>query len=154
MKHLGLLLTLLIFYPFYVYGQYKEIACDKYGQIYTLINDSTIIYNTKKGKKLEIKLNQIYFTGGEDELKEYLRNGYYKSGASDDYGYRAFFFMLFNSELKIKEVRSVVLPLSQFTKSRKKRIKQYIKGLKCTKSKWIKKADQKWYAYCFSFVTD
>lgn len=89
---------------------------------------------------------------GMDKLKEDLRKEYHQTDDSDDY-YRVFFFMLFDNKLRLKEIRGVVLPLNQYTESRKKRVKQYMVGLKKTKSKWKKKTNQKWYVYCFSFAT-
>jgi len=128
---------------------------DEYGPIYASKNDSIIVYITKEGKQLEIKLNQVIFKGGDDNLKEYLRTNYYKSNDWDnDYSYRVFFFILFDSNLSIKEIRGSVPPLGYYTESKKARIKLYKKGLKRTKSKWKKIANQKWYLYCFSFVTD
>lgn len=147
------LLSLTLLCSISVYCQNDKIIYDEYGTIYTLINDSTIIYHTKKGEKYEARLNQIYFMDGMDKLKEYLRKEYHQTDDSDDY-YRVFFFMLFDNKLRLKEIRGVVLPLNQYTESRKKRVKQYMVGLKKTKSKWKKKTNQKWYIYCFSFATD
>lgn len=90
---------------------------------------------------------------GMDNLKEYLRKGYHIEDDSDDY-YRVFFFIIFDSKLRLKEVRGVALPLSQYTESRKKRVKMYVDGLKKTKYRWKKKTNQKRYVYCFSFATD
>ena len=147
------LLSLALLCSINAYCQNDKIIYDEYGIIYTVINDSIIIYNTKDGEKLEVKLNQVYFMEGEDNLKKYLRREYYHADDSEDYA-RAFFFMLFDSKLRLKEVRGVALPLNYYTESMKKRVKLYTNGLKKTKSKWKKKTDQKWYVYCFSFVTD
>ena len=92
--------------------------------------------------------------GGESALVDYLRKEYYKPGPDDDYTYRVFFFVLFDSRLKIKEVRGCVLPLNQYTESKKNRVKQYITGLQRTKNRWKNKTNQKWYVYSFSFATD
>ena len=85
------------------------------------MNDSIIFYHTKEGKQLEIKLNQVCFKEGDDYLKEYLKKNWYKSNYNDDYSYRVFFFLLFNSNLRIKEVRGTTLPYSSYTESKKKR---------------------------------
>jgi len=154
MRKKGYLFSLILFWSISVFGQKNNYIYDNYGPIYTLMNDSIIVYNTKKGKQIEATLNQIYFKAGEDKLKEFLINNYYKSNHYDDYSYRVFFFILFDSKLKIKEIRGVVLPTNNFAESQKERIKMFIKGLKKTKSKWVKKTKQKWYVYCFSFVTD
>ena len=154
MKRIIGVFTLILLCSLSVYCQNNKIIYDEYGPIYTSINDSIIVYNTKKGKQLEINLNQVYFKDGDDNLKEYLKKNCYKSNYNDDYGYRVFFFVLFNSNLRIKEVRGTTLPLSSYTESKKKRIKTYTKGLKRTKSKWGKVTNQKWYVYCFSFVID
>ncbi len=153
-KKVGVL-TLALLCSLSVYCQNSKIMYDEYGPIYSSMNDSMIVYITKEGKQLEIELNQVFFTGGEDHLKEYLRKNYYKPNKrDDDYTYRVFFFILFNSNLRIKEIRDAIPPLRSYTESKRERMKLYIKGIKRTKSKWKKNKDQKWYIYCFSFATD
>ena len=128
---------------------------DEYGPIYASKNDSIIVYITKEGKQLEIELNQVVFKGGDDNLKEYLRKNYYKPNDwDDDYTYRVFFFILFDSNIRIKEIRGSIPPLRFFTETQKNRIKLYSKGIKRTQSKWKKIKNQQWYMYCFSFITD
>ena len=154
MKKIIGILSLVLLCSFSVYSQNKMMY-DEYGPIYTSMNDSVMGYITKEGKQLEIKLNQVCFKDGDDNLKEYLRKNYYKPNDwDDDYSYRVCFFILFNSNLRIKEIRGSIPPLNSYTESQKNRIKQYSKGLKRTKSKWKKITNQKWYVYCFSFVTD
>ena len=142
MKNILLFLAFTILWPIEIYCQHINKISDEYGVVSVPVNDSTIVYCTKKGKKYEVKANQISFVGGESALVDYLRKEYYKPGPDDDYTYRVFFFVLFDSRLKIKEVRGCVLPLNQYTESKKNRVKQYITGL------------QKWYVYSFSFATD
>ena len=155
MKKVGGVLSLVLLCSFSVYCQNSKIMYDEYGPIYASKNDSIIVYITKEGKQLEIKLNQVIFKGGDDNLKDYLRKNYYKPNDwDDDYSYRVFFYILFDSQLRIKEIRVSIPPLRYFTESKKKRIKLYTKGLKRTKSRWKKNTNQKWYVYCFSFVTD
>ena len=155
MKKVVGILFLVSLCSFSVYCQNSKIMYDEYGPIYASKNDSIIVYITKEGKHLEIKLNQVIFKGGDDNLKEYLRNNYYESNDwDDDYSYRVFFFILFDSNLSIKEIRGSIPPLRYYTESKKKRIKLYTKGLRRTKSKWKKISNQKWYVYCTSFVTD
>ena len=155
MKKIVGVLSLVLLCSFSVYCQNNKIMYDEYGPIYASKNDSIIVYITKEGKQLEIKLNQVIFKGGDDNLKEYLRKNYYKPNDwDDDYSYRVFFFILFDSNLGIKEIRGSIPPLRSYTESKKKRIKLYTKGLKRTNSKWKKITNQKWYVYCTSFVTD
>lgn len=153
MKQLILFIYSALFCLISVYCQDGKNIYDEYGTIYIPVNDSTIIYNTRKGERHEVKLNQVYFTDGEDGLKDYLRTECHHSD-SDDYGYRVFFFMLFDSKLRIKEIRGITLPSNHYTEQKKKRVKQYIKGLKRTESKWRMRSSQEWYVYCFSFITD
>lgn len=155
MKKVLIFLAFTILWPIEIYCQNINNISDEYGSIYIPINDSTIIYNTKKGEKYEVKLDQVSFLYGKNALVDYLKKRYYKPDpGDDDYTYRAFFFILFDSKLKIKEVRGCVLPLNQYTESKKKRVKQYITGLQRTKNRWKKKSKQKWYVYFFSFATD
>lgn len=155
MKNVLLFLAITILWPIEIYCQNINKISDEYGVVSIPVNDSTIVYCTKKGKKYEVKLNQISFTDGQNELVDYLKKEYYKPGpGDDDYTYRVFFFILFDSKLKIKEVRGCVLPLIQYKESNKKRVKRYITGLHKTKGRWKKKSIQKWYVYCFSFATD
>ena len=155
MKKVIGVLSLVLLCSFSVYCQNSNIMYDEYGPVYASLNDSIIVYVTKEGKQLEIKLNQVVFKDGDDHLKEYLRKNYYKPNVwDDDYCYRVFFFILFDSNLSIKEIRGSIPPLRFYTELKKKRIKLYAEGLKRTKSKWKKITNQKWYVYCFSFVTD
>ncbi len=155
MKNLLFFLAFMILCPIGAYCQNNKFV-DEYGDVYLPVNDSTIVYCTKKGKKYEVKLSQISFVDGESALVDYLKKEYYKPGpGDDDYTYRVFFFILFDSRLKIKEIRGFVLPLNNYTESaKKKRVKQYITGLQRTKNRWKKISNQKWYVYCFSFATD
>ena len=73
MKKVVSVLFLVISCSFSVYCQNSKIMYDQYGPIYASKNDSIIVYITKEGKHLEIKLNQVFFKGGDDNLKEYLR---------------------------------------------------------------------------------
>lgn len=155
MKDVLFFLAFMILRPIELCCQNINNVSDEYGSVYTQVNDSTIIYCTKKGKIHEVKLDQISFADGENALVDYLKKEYYKPRTGDeDYAYRAFFFILFDFRLKIKEIRGCVLPLNQYTESKKKRVKQYITGLQRTKNRWKKKSNQKWYVYSISFVTD
>jgi hypothetical protein len=155
MKKNLIFLAFTILWPIEIYCQNINDVSDRHGVIFLPVNDSTIVYNTKKGEEYEIRLKQISFVDGENALVDYLKKKYYKPRPSDDdYAYRVFFFILFDSKLQIKEVRDFVLPLNQYTESKKKRVKLYTKGLKKTKNRWKKKSNQKWYVYSFSFVTD
>lgn len=154
MKKVLCFLALMILWQIETCCQNTKNVINEFGSVYSQINDSTIVYCTKKGKKHEVKLNQITFLDGEIALVDYLKKEYYKSGPDDDYTYRVFFFILFDYRLKIKEVRGFVLPLNQYTESKKKRVEQYANGLIRTKNRWKKKSNQKWYVYCFSFATD
>lgn len=155
MKKIWIFLVITILWPIEIYCQNINKISDEFGVVSIPVNDSTIVYCTKKGKKYEVKLNQISFIDGESALIDYLKKEYYKPEPGDyDYTYRVFFFIFFDSRLKIKEVRGFVLPLNQYTESNKKRVKQYIKGLQMTKNRWKKMSNQKWYVYCFSFATD
>ena len=155
MKNILFFITFVILWPIEIYCQNINNISDEYGVIYIPVNDSTIVYCTKKGKKHEVKLNQISFVDGTNALVEFLKKNYYKPNpADDDYAYRVFFFILFDSRLKVKEVRCYFPPLHQCTESQKKRIKQYTKGIQVIKDRWKRKSYQKWYVYSFSFVTD
>jgi len=155
MKKIVCVLSIVLLCSFSVYCQNNNIMYDEYGPIYASKNDSIIVYITKEGRQLEIKQNQVFFKGGDGCLKEYLRNNYYiPNERDDDYSYRVFFYILFDSNLRIKEIRGSVPSFKSIEESKKKRIKIYTKGLKKTKSKWKKITNQEWYIYCFSFVTD
>lgn len=155
MRDILLFLAFMLLCPIGVSCQNNKFVYDEYGDIYIPVNDSTIMYCTKKGKKHEVKIDQISFVDGESALIDYLKKKYYKPGpGDDDYTYRVFFFILFDSRLKIQEVRGFVLPLDQYTESKKKRIKQYFTGLQKTNNRWKNRSNQKWYVYSFSFATD
>ena len=118
MKRIVGIFTLVLLCSLSVYSQDNKIIYDEYGPIYTSMNDSIMVYHTKEGKQLEIKLNQVCFKDGDDYLIEYLKKIYYKFNYNDDYSYRVFFFVLFNSNLRIKEIRGTTLPLNSYSESK------------------------------------
>ena len=73
MKRIVGAFSLVLLCSLSVYSQNNKIIYDEYGPIYTSMNDSIIVYNTKEGKQLEVKLNQVSFKDGDDYLKEYLK---------------------------------------------------------------------------------
>lgn len=155
MKKVLLFLAFTILWPIEICCQNIKNVFDMYGVVYNSINDSTIMYCTKEGKKHKVKLNQILYVDGDEALVNNLKKEYYKpSPGDDDYAYRVFFYILFDSKLKIKEVRGYVLPFNQYTETKKKRVDQYIAGIQRTKNGWQVKSKQKWYVYSFSFVTN
>lgn len=55
MKRIVGAFSLVLLCSLSVYSQNNKIIYDEYGPIYTSMNDSIIVYNTKEGKQLEIK---------------------------------------------------------------------------------------------------
>ena len=66
MKKVLIFLAFTILWPIEIYCQNINNISDEYGSIYIPINDSTIIYNTKKGEKYEVKLDQVSFLYGKN----------------------------------------------------------------------------------------
>ena len=109
MKKVLIFLAFTILWPIEIYCQNINNISDEYGSIYIPINDSTIIYNTKKGEKYEVKLDQVSFLYGKNALVDYLKKGYYKPDpGDDDYTYRAFFFILFDSKSKRSVLNNIL----------------------------------------------
>ena len=73
MKNLLFFLTFVIIWPIEIYCQNINNISDEYGVIYIPVNDSTLIYCTKKGKQHKVKLNQISFVNGSNALVEFLK---------------------------------------------------------------------------------
>ena len=94
MKKIWIFLVITILWPIEIYCQNINKISDEFGVVSIPVNDSTIVYCTKKGKKYEVKLNQISFIDGESALIDYLKKEYYKPEPGDyDYTYRVFFFI-------------------------------------------------------------
>ncbi len=123
---------------------------DKNGIIAKYLSDSLVVYVDKLGEEILIVPNLIYYDKGRDELIKELFSSL--DFSNEDYGGKVLFFILFNDELQIQEIR-VYEPLLPSYKANDLVIDKYIKYLEKTEGQWIRKEDkQKWYLYIFPVV--
>ena len=115
--------------------------------IYSLLKNNKFLYYTKDGKKLIADVGEIEFTGGRDSLSAYLLTRYINH---PNYNYREYnvyeyFFILFDENLDIKEIRIMGLKYADRTKFY---YDIFIESLKNTIGMWYKKTEnKKWYIY-------
>jgi len=112
--------------------------------------DSTEVYYVKKnGEKLIAYFKGVEFNGGRDSLSAYLNDVYYNhpSYNYEEYNMLSLFFILFDKNLNIVEVRIMKRPRNE---------EFYyddilIEALKSTTGMWHKTVDNKeWYIYLHS----
>lgn len=128
-------------------SQNLNIFVDSNGVIINKITDTTMVYCTKSNKKYLILKNAVCYEGGINQLK----NDIYDNLPAIDYEYnvREVFFVYFDKNLNIIEVRAT--NLAKMENQGKKYLNDYIKAIQSTKGKWKKcKEGQKWYLYVFS----
>lgn len=139
----------------YIIGQSQAreqniVIKDENGIIAKYLSDSLVVYVDKLGEEIHIVPNLIYYDKGRNELIKELFSSL--DFSNEDYGGKVFFFILFNDELQIQEIR-VYEPLLPSYKANDLVIDKYIKYLEKTEGRWIRKEDkQKWYLYIFPVV--
>ena len=136
---------------FYCCGSEKNIrqqaAKDIYGHpIGFLLEDNKNIYYTEKGKKIITYIGEIEFNEGKDSLAAYLNDVYYNhpSYNYEEYNMWSLFFILFDKNLNIVEVRIMKRPRNEefYYDS------IFIEALKSTAGMWHKTVEGKeWYIY-------
>lgn len=122
------------------------ILIDNYGYIIKGVSDSCVTYVNKKGKEYVVRLNGVFFKGGETSLKKYIYNN-----IQNDYecNVREVIVILFNKNLKIKDVR--IGNISVFNKHIIcEHHSDYIRAIKKTKGMWERREKNKYYIYIFS----
>jgi hypothetical protein len=107
-----------------------------------------VTYQKKDGSKIKAYLGGVEFNGNRDSLRHYLNNifynsPYYDSTQEDAFNRREIFFLLFDSELNIVEVR---IKRSPYDLSYAYYYHIFIDGLKRSKGQWHKTVKgEKWY---------
>lgn len=123
---------------------------DENGIIAKYLSDSLVVYVDKLGEEIHIVPNLIYYDKGRNELIKELFSSL--DFSNEYYGGKVLFFILFNDELQIQEIR-VYEPLLPSYKANDLVIDKYVKYLEKTEGRWIRKEDkQKWYLYIFPVV--
>lgn len=151
LRYIGLFITLLI--GFYGCGSEKEIRQQAIKDIdgrpisFLLKNDRGLYYSVN-GKKKTAYFGGVEFNGGRDSLSEYLLSKYVNH---PDYNYNEYnvyehFFILFDKDLNIKEIR--IMHTKYAGKERPYYDTIFINALKGTTGMWHKTVEnQKWYIY-------
>lgn len=112
-------------------------------------NDSTSEYISENGQTIIVYINGIEFNGGKEYLKQYLDSCFYSN--PNYYKHSEFnvverFFILFDSELNIRDVRIMYRSYGDNKRYYYDRI--FVDAIKNTIGKWHKIVeDKKWYIY-------
>lgn len=151
LRYIGLFITLLI--GFYGCGSDKEIRQQAIKDIdgrpisFLLKNDRGLYYPIN-GEEKTVYFGGVEFNGGRDSLSEYLLSKYVNH---PDYNYNEYnvyehFFILFDKDLNIKEIR--IMHRKYAGKERPYYDTIFINALKGTTGMWRKTVEnQKWYIY-------
>ena len=151
LRYIGLFITLLI--GFYGCGSDKEIRQQAIKDIdgrpisFLLKNDRGLYYPIN-GEEKTVYFGGVEFNGGRDSLSEYLLSKYVNH---PDYNYNEYnvyehFFILFDKDLNIKEIR--IMHRKYAGKERPYYDTIFINALKGKTGMWRKTVEnQKWYIY-------
>jgi hypothetical protein len=109
---------------------------------------------TLNNKKIIAPIDGVKFNGGEELLKNYLDSAYYNSPVYNhiDYNIIEFYYLLFDKDLNIREVRVLDLHKrpNDYDKIRQSINVVLIDALQNTEGQWMEKIpDKKWYVYIY-----
>ena len=117
----------------------NKIIRDNNGVIAKYLSDSLVIYVDKMGKEIYVIPNMVCFDKGKEGLIKELFSSL--DSCNEDYGGRVLFFILFNEQLQVQEIR-VFEPLCPSYKANTLVIEKYVKYLEQTEGRWIRKENK------------
>lgn len=127
----------------------QKAVKDIYGNpICYLLKDNKVIYFSETGEKIRANFGGVEFNGGRDSLSAYLLTKYinHPSYIYDEYNVYECFYILFDKNLNIKEVR--IMDRKYAYNKRFYYDNIFIETLKNTTGMWSKIVDNKeWYIY-------
>jgi hypothetical protein len=143
-------------------GILTELCCCKSGTIIqqqavkdihdnpicSLLNDNKVFYYPETGERIISNFGGVEFKGGKDSLSAYLLTKYvnHPSYNYEEYGVYECFFILFDKNLDIKEVRIMYRKYAENKRFYYDSI--FIEALKNTAGMWHKTVENKeWYTY-------
>lgn len=128
----------------------NQIVRDDYGIIAKHLSDSLVVYVNKMGKEIRIIPNLVCFDKGREGLIKELFSSL--DFSNENYGGKVVFFILFDDMMQVQEVRTFE-PLHPSYKANDYVIERYVKYLKQTEGRWIRKGNkQKWNLFILSIV--
>ena len=127
----------------------QQAVKDIYGNPISFpLKDNRVIYYPENGREITAYIGGVEFDGGRDSLSAYLLTNYinYPSYNYEEYNVDEYFFILFDSNLDIKEVRIMHRKYADNKRFYYDNI--FIEALKNTTGMWNKTVEnQKWYIY-------
>lgn len=127
----------------------QQAIKDIYGRpITSLSKNDRIIYYRINGRQKTAYPGGVEFNGGRDSLSAYLISKYvnHPDYNYDEFNVNEYFFMLFDKDLNIKEIR--IMHKKYAPKERPYYDSIFINALKSTAGMWHKTVEnQKWYIY-------
>jgi hypothetical protein len=127
----------------------QQAIKDIYGRpISFLLDDNRDIYYLEDGKRIIAYLRGVEFNGGRDSLSKYLLTKYVNHPSYNymEYNIYEYFFILFNKNIEIKEVRIMYRKYNDNKRYYYDSI--FVDALKNTSGMWHKTTeDKEWYIY-------
>lgn len=130
----------------------QKAVKDIYGKpICYLLKNNDVIYFSDEGVKIKAILGGVEFNKGPDSLSKYLLKKYVNNPSYkyDEYNIHEYFYILFDNNLVIKEVRILG---GKYTSGKRFDFENiFIETLKNTNGMWRKIiANKEWYLYIHS----
>lgn len=106
-----------------------------------LVQDSTIIkYYMLDGTAVDVSLESVHYNDSIENLQWQVMKSIYNDG-EDEYNSRELVYILFDSDLVIREIRFLDLHTKKPYKQK------LIKAIKCTENNWHADSKSDWYLY-------
>lgn len=106
-----------------------------------LVQDSTIIkYYMLDGTAIDVSLESVHYNDSIENLQWQVMKSIYNDG-EDEYNSRELVYILFDSDLVIREIRFLDLHTKKPYKQK------LIKAIKCTENNWHADSKSDWYLY-------
>lgn len=119
----------------------EAIIYDDEKQPLILFQDSTIIkYYMLDGTAIDVSLGLIHYNDSIKNLQWQVMKSIYNDG-DDEYNSRELVYILFDSDLVIREIRFLDLHTKKPYKQK------LIKAIKCTENNWHADSKSNWYLY-------
>ena len=148
-----LFLYLLLLFPAMCSSQETgtDYVRDAYGlPLFDLTEEDSLYYTyiTTRGERLKVRRFGVEFRGGRDSLYDYVMSAYYKQRNDDMDSYQIMlFYILFDKELQIKEIRQYP---HKFIYKEERNRKLFTSILESTSGRWYKLVGgDEWYLYAF-----
>ena len=106
-----------------------------------LVQDSAIVkYYMLDGTAIDVSLESVHYNDSIENLQWQVMKSIYNDG-EDEYNSRELVYILFDSDLVIREIRFLDLHTKKPYKQK------LIKAIKCTENNWHADSKSDWYLY-------